>query len=85
MVIQLGGEGVRRSKLEIIVNLLEVCKEDALKTNLVYKTNLNFNLVGKYLKVLLEKEWVTENGGKYRITEKGICFLSKAGDVLSEL
>lgn len=75
----------RRGKLEIIVDLLEVCKEEALKTNLVYKTNLNFKFVGDYLKILLEKEWVKENGGKYLITEKGKCFLMKARDVLSEL
>ena len=76
---------MRRSKLEIIVNLLEVCEEEALKTNLVYKTNLNFKLVGNYLKILLEKEWVMENGGTYRITDKGKCFLMKARDVLSDL
>lgn len=76
---------MRRGKLEIIVNLLEVCNEETHKTNLVYKTNLNFKLVGNYLKILLEKEWVMENGGTYQITDKGICFLSKARDVLSEL
>jgi len=76
---------MHRGKLDIIVNLLEVCKEEALKTNLVYKTNLNFKLVGDYLKILMEKEWVMENGGKYLITEKGKCFLMKARDVLSEL
>lgn len=76
---------IRRGKLEIIVNLLEVCKEEAHKTSLVYKSNLNFRLVGNYLKILLEKEWVKENGGKYLITDKGKCFLMKARDVLSEL
>jgi predicted transcriptional regulator len=76
---------MRRSKLEIIVNLLEVCEEDALKTTLVYKTNLNFKLITKYLALLLENEWVLENRGTYRITGKGECFLRKARDVLSEL
>lgn len=76
---------MRRSKLEIIVNMLEICEEKALKTNLVYKTNLNFKLVGNYLRILLEKGWVIENRGTYLITDKGKCFLSKARDILSEL
>lgn len=75
----------RRSKLEIIVDLLEVCKEDSHKTNMVYKTNLNFKIAGEYLNILKEKEWVTENEGRYRITDKGKCFLMKAKGILSEL
>lgn len=75
----------RRDKLEIIVDLLEVCLEVSHKTNLVYKTNLNFRIIDRYLKRLLEKEWIIENGGTYRISDKGRCFLIKARDVLSEL
>lgn len=75
----------RRGKLEIIVDLLEVCKEETHKTNLVYKNNLNFKLVGNYLKILMEKGWVMKNKRTYRITDKGKCFLMKARDVLSEL
>lgn len=77
---------MRRGKLEIIIDLMEVCKEeDTLKTNLVYKTNLNFKIIGDYLKILLEKGWVKEKMGRYNITDKGECFLMKARDVLSEL
>lgn len=76
---------IRRSKLDIIVNLLEVSKEESLKTALVYKTNLNFTIIDGYLELLLEKEWIIENGGTYHITDKGRCFLIKALDVLSEL
>lgn len=76
---------MRRDSLEIIVDLLEVCEKETSKTNMVYKTNLNFTIAGKYLKFLLKKEWVTENGGRYRITDKGNRFLMKARDIVNVL
>ncbi len=47
---------MRRNKLDISAELLYVAKNGARKTHLVYKANLNFVLIKKYLAKL------TENG-----------------------
>lgn len=74
-----------RGRLDIIVDLLEICKKESIRTQLVYKGNLNFKILRKYLKILLDKNWVTDNEGTYLITSNGKRFLKKAKDVLSEL
>ena len=47
---------MRRNNMDISAELLYVAKDGAKKTHLVYKTNLNFMLIKKYLARL------TENG-----------------------
>ncbi len=69
---------MRRSRLDIIIDILEVAKEGTHKTSIVYKTNLNFKLAEGYLD-LLQKRGLMENKlDKYVITEEGKSFLGKA-------
>lgn len=74
----------RRSKLDIIIEILLVCKEGdgACKTNIVYKSNINFNLVEKYLDTLLKHKLLKEKENKYIITDNGRIFLGKAKEVI---
>jgi len=65
----------RRGKLEIIVDILSVAMKDAKKTEIVYKANLNFKRVGKYLPYLEEKGLIENMGSEYKTTEKGKQFL----------
>lgn len=76
---------MRRQKLEIISDLLEVCIKGSLKTNMVYKTNLNFKIAEVYLNLLLNKKLIMKNGETYITTQKGTGFLKKARALLSEL
>ena len=46
--------GIRRNDLDICADILRVAKKGAKKTQIVYKANLNFKIVKKYLKRLLE-------------------------------
>ena len=67
----------RRGRLEIIADILSVAMEEAKKTEIVYRANLNFKRAGKYLPYLEEKGLI-ENGnmsGGYKTTEKGREFL----------
>ena len=67
----------RRGRLEIIADILSVAMEEAKKTEIVYKANLNFKRLGKYLPYLMENGLI-ENGNmsnEYKTTEKGKEFL----------
>ena len=46
----------RRGKIEIISDILELCKTPTKKTAIVYQCNLNFKIVKGYLHSLLIKE-----------------------------
>ena len=65
----------RRGKLEIIIDILSVAMNEAKKTEIVYKANLNFKRVGKYLPYLEEKGLIENIGSEYKTTEKGKQFL----------
>ncbi len=69
---------MRRTKEEIISNILEACLSGANKTVIVYKSNLNFATVVPYLDSLTKNGFISVADGpyrKYRITEKGIELL----------
>jgi predicted transcriptional regulator len=73
---------VRRSELEIIADILKAAEEGSRKTRLVYRTNLNFKLLKRYLRKLLEYGFIRIEDGFIRIegrfyttTSKGAQFL----------
>jgi predicted transcriptional regulator len=76
---------MRRSKIDIVVDVLEVTKNGVRKTVIVYKTNLNFRLAEKYL-LLLEKQGLLEKKSDiYFTSDKGKIFLGKAKDLTMQL
>ncbi len=73
---------MRRSRIDISIDILEVAKNAANKTSIVYKTNLNFKLADRYLD-LLQKNGLVENRlDKYITTDKGKLFLEKAREII---
>lgn len=72
---------MNRSSLEIIIDILQVCREETKKTSIIYKTNLNFIITEKYLNILINKKWVEKTENAYRITSEGRTFLDKAIEV----
>lgn len=74
----------KRTKLEIIKDILEVIKSRNGKikpTHILYKSNLSHIMMEIYLKELMDKRFVSEKiDGKnktYVITEKGNEYLEK--------
>jgi predicted transcriptional regulator len=69
----------KRHQLEIIASVLEIAEKGATKTGLVYKANLNFTMIQKYIRLLESKgmlECVHTSGTRtYRATEKGAAAL----------
>jgi predicted transcriptional regulator len=66
---------MRRNNLDISADILQVAQTGAKKTQIVYKANLNFLLVKKYLNNLMEKDFVNKADTRYYTTEKGKDFL----------
>jgi len=71
---------VRRSRVEVIVDILTEALEGANKTRIMYRANLNFVRFNCYLSELVENGLlVVEDGGGgrvvYRVTERGKTLL----------
>jgi predicted transcriptional regulator len=67
---------MKRSREEVIEKILEICREPATKTKVVYQVNLNFRTVNPYLDLLtksslLEINRIGDSSAVYRITPKG--------------
>ncbi|HLB71625.1 MAG TPA: winged helix-turn-helix domain-containing protein [Candidatus Methanoperedens sp.] len=76
---------MRRSRIDIIVEVLDVAKTGVNKTSIVYKTNLNFKIAERYLKLLEIRGFVENKSDKYITTNKGRIFLEKAREITLQL
>jgi len=72
----------RRSRMEICARILETILEEEgalTKTYVMYRANISFKQLQKYLSLLLELEMIRiarkENSAFYEATEKGKLFL----------
>ena len=65
----------RRTKFETMVDILRVSRQGALKTQIVYRANLNYNRVDRYLRFLERNGLLEREGSGYITTEKGEAFL----------
>jgi len=73
-----------RSRLEILRDILNVCREASAKSRITQRANLNYKTTEIYLEILLNEKWIHENG-KYKITEEGLRMLEKMEKVAEEL
>jgi predicted transcriptional regulator len=76
----------RRNDLDICADILEVSRDGAKKTHIVYGANLNFNIVKKYLQKLMDKGFLSQTEGScFVTTEKGTQFLEKYHNLIIPL
>jgi predicted transcriptional regulator len=71
-------KGYHRSRIEIVANILEIAKNGAGKTRIMYLGNFSFDLLEKYLDMLsrcglLQRQ--NDPDSTYVVTEKGQRFL----------
>lgn len=70
-----------RTKLQIIAEILEIVREGARKTHIMYKANLSYKLLCKYLDEVLECGFVRANSDDfYEVAPKGEKFLNLFGN-----
>ena len=56
--------------MDICADILNIARGGAKKTHLVYKANLNFNIVKKYLRKLTNQSLILSENGHYITTEE---------------
>jgi predicted transcriptional regulator len=76
---------VNRSALEIMADIIRTCSDGrgAKKSRILYKANLSFGLVGKYLPILIENKLLTVDSVTriYRATSGGTMFVRLLDEV----
>ena len=67
-------EYIKRDKLEILLGILEIARSPVKKTHILYKANINFYQLTRYLDLLKGLDMLEEIDQPYkgfRTTEKG--------------
>ena len=67
--------GSKRERMEIIAEILCYCSQQKTKTDIMYKVNLNYAQLKKYLKSLTSQGLLVADMNKYATTQKGYRFL----------
>jgi predicted transcriptional regulator len=67
--------GLKRDRIEIITEILLFCNQYKAKTNIMYKTNLNYSQLQNHLAYLIASGMLANDGRKYLTTDKGYRFL----------
>ncbi len=79
----------RRHRLEVVACILREALDWSTKTRLVYRANLNFRLLAKYLDFLMEKGLLEQKRINrllfYRATPKGRLWLTLYEKLISLL
>lgn len=69
----------RRNQFKIIADILSVAEKGATKTRIMYRSNLSFYMLERYLRILEERNLIRVEGSKrpprYFTTEAGRRFL----------
>lgn len=66
----------RRSRDQIVVEILSMCEKGENITRIVYRTNTSFAIIKKYLSLLMQNDLLIcqENSPRiYKATEKGLA------------
>jgi predicted transcriptional regulator len=77
--------GMRRSSLDVTVNILEAAQGGANKTRIVYGSNLNFEIVKGYINTLVNNGFLENDGKRYSTTERGIKFVEEYRELMKPL
>jgi predicted transcriptional regulator len=68
--------GLKRERIEIMAEILYNCSQQRTKTDIMYKVNLNYTQLKKYLSSLTAQGLLVTENNKYSTTKKGYRFLN---------
>jgi predicted transcriptional regulator len=68
-----------RAQEEIIAEMLSIVLKKAKKTHIMYRANLSYTLLCKYLDLLIDNQLIKYNEGDktYEVTTKGETYLDR--------
>jgi predicted transcriptional regulator len=67
---------MRRSRFEIVADIIQACLLPRGKTRVMCKVRLNFTQANAYLSQLTSLGLLSKENGKYKTTDKGRQFIS---------
>lgn len=67
----MGVVNIRRSRIDITLDILKIASNGAKKTEIVYGANLNSNITNKYLDMLKQKDLIIQQDNIFVTTNKG--------------
>jgi len=74
----------RRSAVEIVAQILFVCLDvGANKTAIMYRCNLSYTQLQRYLPILCDHKLLAERGSRFVVTDKGREFLEQLANVIA--
>jgi len=70
---------VKRDRVEIIAEILDLCVEPKTKTHVMYGTNLSWKMLQQYLAHMQSSELLEmqNDSNKYVATKRGLDFVAK--------
>lgn len=72
---------VKRGRLEIIYDILSLCRKPARRTRILYECNLSYDQLLRYLRDLIShgllSSFIDERKEFYQLTDKGREFLDR--------
>ena len=83
-----GKKVTKRSKHVIVSQILDICKNGACKTKIVYQANLNFRTVNPYIDLLIKNNLVEVKQGEtilYKTTDRGMHLLDDFKQINSQI
>jgi predicted transcriptional regulator len=69
--------GRDRESVDIVADILRIAEEGSGKTKIMYRANLSYTLLSKYLHLVGCCGLLNNNAKRYTLTNKGITFLKK--------
>ena len=79
----------RRDRLSIMAEFLDVAREGALKTRIMYQANLSFAQLNEYLTLVIDLNLLeavkTSERTIYKTTEKGLRYLQSYKEIIELL
>ncbi len=80
---------MRRDRLKIILDILDICNSGANKTKIVYRANLNFKMVNIYIEILINEGLLYQqdasNGKIFLTTTRGKELLKDVRQIYDRL
>ena len=79
----------RRDRLFIIAEILDIARDGALKTQIMYRANLSFAQLNTYINLLLDTQLLETNTKSrrtiYKTTKKGSEYMENYKDIIETL
>jgi predicted transcriptional regulator len=69
------GVNRRRSEMEIIASILNICRNNRSITKILHNANMSYKQLKNYIDFLIERGLLLKVGRTYSTTKKGLMFL----------